>query len=133
VTADQYVKAVLAKHEVARGPNSPAERLGARVTEPLRSWSNRFLDNLRYTGSYAKETGVLGIADVDIFISLKSNTPGTLKELYQSLYSYAQRYGWSPRSPNDVTKSFQFLSVSDLNLSSSIIYEYYSKQLMIIR
>jgi hypothetical protein len=31
MTADQYVESVLAKYEVARGPASPAERLGAVV------------------------------------------------------------------------------------------------------
>jgi len=52
------------------------------------------------SGSYAKETGVRGISDVDVFISLKSDTSDTLKELYEKLLSLAQTNGWSPRRQN---------------------------------
>jgi hypothetical protein len=100
MTPDQYVQGVLAKYLVARGPSSPAERLGAAVAGPLRRWANQYLSELLYSGSYAKETGVHGVSDVDIFISLNSDTPGTLKDLYDNLYSFAANQGWSPRQQN---------------------------------
>jgi hypothetical protein len=100
VTADEYVRSVLRKYEVARGPTSPAEILGSTVAGPLRAWGNKFLRELKYSGSYAKATGVRGVADVDIFISLTSDTPETLKELYFSLYSLSTNQGWSPRQQN---------------------------------
>lgn len=100
MTADRYVESILAKYEVARGPTSPAERLGAVVAGPVRTWAGQQLNALQYSGSYAKETGVHGVSDVDVFISLKSDTTNTLKELYDSLYSLAQQQGWSPRQQN---------------------------------
>lgn len=100
MTADQYVESILAKYEVPRGPTSPAERLGSVVAGPLRTWAGQQLNALQYSGSYAKETGVHGVSDVDVFISLKSDTTNTLKEIYTSLYSLAQRQGWSPRQQN---------------------------------
>src|SRR3990172_1806458 len=100
MTPDQYVETVLAKYQVPRGPTSPAERLGSAVAGPLRTWANQYLNALQYSGSYAKETGVRGISDVDVFISLKSDTPGTLKEIYNSLYALAHQQGWSPRRQN---------------------------------
>src|SRR3990172_4992567 len=100
MTPDQYVETVLAKYQVPRGPTSPAERLGSAVAGLLRTWADQYLNALSYSGSYAKETGVRGISDVDLFISLKSDTPGTLKELYNSLYEFAQKQGWSPRLQN---------------------------------
>jgi hypothetical protein len=100
VTADQYVETVLAKYAVPRGPTSPAEQLGSTVAGPLGTWANQYLNELRYSGSYAKETGVRGVSDVDVFISLKSETPGTLKELYEQLFRFAQKQGWSPRRQN---------------------------------
>jgi hypothetical protein len=100
MTPDQYVEAVLAKYAVARGPASPAEQLGATVAGPLRTWAGQQLNALEYSGSYAKETGVRGISDVDIFISLKSDTTNTLKEIYNSLYQRAHKLGWSPRAQN---------------------------------
>jgi hypothetical protein len=100
VTADQYVETVLAKYVVPRGPTSPAEQLGATVAGPIRTWAGQQLNALQYSGSYAKETGVRGISDVDVFISLKSDTTQTLKELYEMLVSLAQQNGWSPRRQN---------------------------------
>ena len=100
MTPDQYVESILAKYAVPRGPTSAAERLGSAVAGPIRTWAGQQLNALEYSGSYAKETGVRGISDVDVFISLKSDTPGTLKELYNSLYALAQEKGWSPRAQN---------------------------------
>jgi hypothetical protein len=100
VTADQYVETVLAKYAVPRGPTSAAEMLGSTVARPLRTWAGQQLNELRYSGSYAKQTGVHGISDVDIFISLKSDTTNTLKEIYESIFSLAATRGWSPRRQN---------------------------------
>jgi hypothetical protein len=100
MTADQYVESILAKYQVPRGPTSPAEQLGAAVAAPLRTWAGQQLNALEYSGSYAKETGVHGVSDVDVFISLKSDTTNTLKELYDNLHSLAQKQGWSPRQQN---------------------------------
>ncbi len=100
MTPDQYVETVLAKYAVPRGPTSPAERLGTTVAGPLRTWAGQQLNDLQYSGSYAKETGVHGISDVDVFVSLKSDTTNTLKEIYESLFSLANTNGWSPRRQN---------------------------------
>jgi hypothetical protein len=100
MTPDQYVESVLAKYAVPRGSTSPAERLGATVAGPLRAWAGQQLDALQYSGSYAKETGVRGISDVDVFISLKSETTGTLQEIYEKLVSLARSNAWSPRRQN---------------------------------
>jgi hypothetical protein len=100
MTANQYIGSILAKYAVLRGPNSPAERLGAVVAGPVRVWAGQQLNALEYSGSYAKETGVRGISDVDVFISLKSDTTGSLKEIYYSLYELARAQGWSPRAQN---------------------------------
>jgi hypothetical protein len=100
MTGDEYVEQVLGRYAVLRGPTSPAERLGSIVAAPLRAWAGQQLNALSYSGSYAKETGVRGISDVDVFISLKSDTTNTLKEIYESLYSLALNQGWSPRQQN---------------------------------
>ncbi|SRR6266699_934056 len=100
MTPDQYVEWVLAKYQVPRGPTSPAEQLGGSVAGPLRAWAGQQLNALEYSGSYAKETGVRGISDVDIFISLKADTTNTLKEIFNSLFSLVQKQGWSPRQQN---------------------------------
>jgi hypothetical protein len=100
MTPDQYVESVLAKYQVPRGPTSPAERMGSAVAGSLRAWAGQQLNALEYSGSYAKETGVHGVSDVDVFISLKSDTTTTLREISDSLFSLAQKQGWSPRRQN---------------------------------
>jgi hypothetical protein len=100
MTANQYIVSILAKYAVFRGPNSPAERLGAVVAGPIRRWAGQQLNALKYSGSYAKHTAVRGISDVDLFISLRSNTVTSLKDIYYSLYELAQRQRWSPRAQN---------------------------------
>lgn len=100
MTPDQYVETILAKYAVPRGPTSPAEQLFATVEGPLRTWAGQQLNLLQYSGSYAKETGVRGTSDIDVFISLKSDTKQTLKELYEMLVSLARDKGWSPRLQN---------------------------------
>lgn len=97
MTPDEYVMSILNKYRVAHGPTSPAEALGGRVAGPLRRWAADWLAALSYSGSYAKGTGVGGVTDADLFISLKSGTPGTLGEIYESLYDFADRQRWQPR------------------------------------
>jgi hypothetical protein len=100
MTGDQYVDSILAKYTVLRGPTSLAKQLGSVIGGPIRTWAGQQLDALTYAGSYAKETGVRGISDVDVFISLKSDTTHTPKEIYNSLHGLAQQQGWSPRAQN---------------------------------
>jgi hypothetical protein len=100
MTPDQYVNTIITKYAVRRGLGSPAENFGAAVAGPLGRWAGGQLRALEYSGSYEKETGVTGISDVDVFISLKSDTNGSLKDLYFSLYSFAHNQGWSPRLQN---------------------------------
>jgi hypothetical protein len=100
LTADQYVESILTKYEVPRGASSPAERLGAAVAGPIRTWAGQQLNTLEYSGSYAKQTGVRGTSDVDVFISLKSDTTEKLKDIYAGLFGLARDQGWSPRMRN---------------------------------
>jgi hypothetical protein len=43
---------------------------------------------------------VHGVSDVDLFISLKSDTKQTLKELFDAVIQLAQNNSWSPRAQN---------------------------------
>lgn len=100
MTPDQYVESILEKYAVPRGQASPAERLGDAVVGPIRRWAGQQLNSLEYSGSYEKQTSVHGVSDVDIFISLKSDATGTLREIFFSLYGLALNQGWSPRVQN---------------------------------
>ena len=100
MTGDEYVELVLAKYAVATGPTSSAMVAANSIAPTLRTWAGVHLSELTVAGSYAKGTAVAGRTDVDLFISLRSETPGTLKELYDSLYLKAVGQAWFPRKQN---------------------------------
>lgn len=100
MTPDQYVAAVLEKYKVPTGPYSITETTANSLLPTLRSWAGYYLSNISYSGSYAKGTGVRGTTDIDLFISLQSAYPSTLKEMYDSLHNYALWQNWSPRRQN---------------------------------
>lgn len=100
MSPDQYVESVLTKYVVQTGPRSPAEQAANAVAPGIRSWAGQWLNELRYSGSYAKGTAIRIGTDVDLFISLASSVNGTLAELYEGLYSFAYNQGWQPRRQN---------------------------------
>lgn len=97
MTGDQYVTSILQKYAV----NSAAAKGAAEAVAPaIRTWAGMQLADLAYSGSFAKGTGNNLSTDVDLFISLKTDTRQTLKEIFESLFSQAQQQGWSPIRQN---------------------------------
>jgi hypothetical protein len=100
MTADEYVLWVISKYRLSTEPNSPAYQAGQQLYPIIKSWANKFLLGVSFSGSYAKGTGVKGSTDVDLFISLDPQTSGTLKEIYDNLYSYLTQNRYAPRRQN---------------------------------
>lgn len=98
--ANEYIRNVLKKYLIPVGPNSPAE-IGAQAMVPtITQWAGTCLLAIKYSGSYAKGTGVAGSTDVDLFISLHESTSGTLAELYNSLFNWLRERSYSVRKQN---------------------------------
>lgn len=78
-----YVDTVLARKK------APAISLYDQRINPIintvKDWAGNYLSSLKLSGSSAKGTAIVGVTDVDIFISLKSTTPESLKEIYEKL------------------------------------------------
>lgn len=100
MTGDEYIHSILKKYEVPRGPESAAEQAAGQVAPQIHRWAGEWLNSLSYSGSYAKQTAVHGITDVDLFIFLKPEMPGTLKKIYDELFTLAALHGWNPRRQN---------------------------------
>ena len=100
MTQDEYVLSIIAKYKLATGQGSPAYQAAQNLYPTIQRWANKYLIEITFSGSYAKGTGVRGSTDVDIFISLDPQTPGTLKELYDGLYSFLDSNRLSPRRQN---------------------------------
>jgi len=63
----------------------------------LEKWGNQYLVNASYSGSLAKGTGISASTDADIFLSLSSTTPGTLADMYSTLYNAVTAAGYTAR------------------------------------
>jgi hypothetical protein len=70
------------------------------IKSVLTEWAGTQLSSLKQSGSIAKGTAVHGIADFDIFISLKSDTTQTLKEVYNQLETFVTSKGYTTRRQN---------------------------------
>ncbi len=97
MTGDQYVEAILQKYAVNI---SSAKSAADNAATAIRRWAGSQLSSLEYSGSFAKGTANNISTDIDLFISLKSSTQETLKQLYESLFTCASNQGWSPVRQN---------------------------------
>lgn len=97
MSGDSYITSILNRYAVATGPFSPAVLTASALDPLLRIWAGAQLDSLSLSGSYAKGTAIRGQTDLDLFISLKTDTQETLKEVYESLFARASLLGWQPR------------------------------------
>lgn len=112
MTGDEYILSVLSRYRLSVGPASPAYKVAVQLYPIIRAWANRFLLEVMPSGSYAKGTGIKGSTDIDLFISLKSETTGTLKEIYESLFIWLNQRYLSPRRQNvSIGLSFHDISV----------------------
>jgi hypothetical protein len=98
MSADAYLRGLLAKYFVPTHPTAPLRIVAAEVIFPsLQSWAGRFLNDMRFSGSFAKGTANNCSNDLDVFISLEPSAPD-LKKIYESLFQHAQEQGWNPRA-----------------------------------
>jgi tRNA nucleotidyltransferase (CCA-adding enzyme) len=66
----------------------------------LKSWAGEYLSDITPSGSFAKGTANRSGTDIDIFVSLRSDTRETLKEVYDKLNDYLKGKGFAPRRQN---------------------------------
>lgn len=97
MTADQYLRNVLTQYQVdADAAKAVAQQHIAPVVE---QWAGAYLSGIELSGSVAKGTANAGANDMDLFIAMSSSTPGTLKEIYESLHDLAAAR-WTTRRQN---------------------------------
>ena len=100
MTGDKYLQQIISKHTLLIGRNSSTYKAAYKIWPVVEDWSNNYLTKITFSGSYAKGTAVKGGTDVDLFISLKSTVPNSLKEIYNSLYKRLDNYNYHPRKQN---------------------------------
>ena len=101
MTGNEYVLSIIKKYKV---PDSIDLNTQNFIINPLenfiKGWAGSFLNEIKLSGSRAKGTAVNLSSDLDLFISLNSDAPGTLKQIYESLYNEVKNHGISARKQN---------------------------------
>jgi len=100
MSADQYLQRILSREAVDTGPFSPVLAVQAALNPILRDWARDYLVSVSPSGSFAKGTANKSGTDIDLFISLSTTTPDTLREIYNSLFSRMQQAGYRPVRQN---------------------------------
>jgi len=95
-----YIEEIIKKHQ-PQEINDYAELFILRqIKDDIKNWAGNCLNGITYSGSYAKGTALDSTSDLDLFISLKSTTNNTLKEIYESLASKFKSKNYTLRYQN---------------------------------
>jgi hypothetical protein len=100
VSADTYLQNILTREAVDTGVYSPVRGVQATLEPRIREWAGNFLSSVSPSGSFAKGTANRSGTDIDLFISLSSDTTETLKDIYESLFKKMSQSGYSPKRQN---------------------------------
>jgi len=97
---EAYLAGILSREAVDTSSTSPVRAVAQTLAPALQTWGNGYLTAVRASGSFAKGTAIRSSTDIDLFLSLRVDTPGTLKEAYDTLFAQMQQRGYSPRRQN---------------------------------
>lgn len=97
---DSYLRNILAREAVDVSIFAPARSTLNTLDASIRFWANGYLSSIAPSGSFAKGTANRSGTDLDIFISLRSDAPGTLKEAFRTLKNRMVASGFIVREQN---------------------------------
>nr|WP_320146518.1 nucleotidyltransferase [uncultured Anaeromusa sp.] len=101
MTADEYLYSTISKYHIA---NVLDDATKSAVIDPLirviTEWGGNQITNIQLSGSRAKGTAISLSSDIDLFISLKSDTTNSLKEIFETLYDKLAYYNFKSRKQN---------------------------------
>ena len=96
LTADHYLQAILQREAVDTSLLSPVRGVEAILHPVIANWAGRALLSTTPSGSFAKETANQNGTHIDLFISLTSLSPDTMKEIYEKLFHKMLVAGYEP-------------------------------------
>lgn len=99
MTPDAYLNSVLARHHNATSVLQ-AQAVILTLQPHINVWGGSYLVGVNPSGSIAKGTAITGTSDVDLLVSIRSDTPGTLKGMYDTLFDRLTMAGYAPRKQN---------------------------------
>ena len=101
MNANTYIFSIIKKYSILEEERSRIlSSVRGSLFREIWKWNNQYIIRIIPSGSFSKGTVIKGSAvDIDLLISLKNQTPFTLKEAYESLYEYLC-HSYYPRKQN---------------------------------
>ena len=100
MNANTYLLSIIKKYSILEEERSRILSRVRALWKEIRKWNNQYIIRIIPSGSFSKGTVIKGSdVDIDLMISLKNQTPFTLKEAYESLYEYLC-HSYHPRKQN---------------------------------
>ncbi|RYE07396.1 MAG: nucleotidyltransferase [Hyphomicrobiales bacterium] len=100
MSGDDYLYKILAAQAVDTSANSPVRSVQATLAPLLRQWAGGQLLSVSPSGSFAKGTANRSGTDIDLFISLASDTTESLKDVHATLFNALTNAGYQPKRQN---------------------------------
>lgn len=100
MTGDDYLLNILIREAVDNGPASAVLRVRELLMPTFWEWAGQHLRLVQPSGSFAKGTANKSGTDIDLFISISENVPGTMRDIYNSLANIMDKKGYQPRKQN---------------------------------
>lgn len=100
VSADSYLQDILDREAVDTGVYSPVWNVYSQLAPVIREWAGNRLVSINPSGSFAKGTANHSGTDIDLFISLSTETSETLREIYNKLFNWMSTKGYAPKHQN---------------------------------
>jgi hypothetical protein len=100
MTPDQYALALLDKYTPPTGLKNKALLAPKYLRPLLDQFAPYHLHDIVLSGSFAKQTALAGNADLDLLLSLKPDTPGSMKQIFRNLFDFLADARLNPRPQN---------------------------------
>jgi tRNA nucleotidyltransferase (CCA-adding enzyme) len=97
-TVDQYAASTIEKYHVAADPESTSHRAADEVIPLIKQWGKQYLQDIKLSGAYAKNTAVSLSSDVDVLITLNPVPGKEIKNIFWSLFEYLSDHDLRPDS-----------------------------------
>lgn len=100
MNANSYLAGIIKKYSITEEERSRLQAKAKPLYREIHKWGNKHIVEIIQSGSLRKGTAVRGSkVDIDLFISLKNNTPCSLEQIYESLYNSLDN-SYFPRKQN---------------------------------
>jgi hypothetical protein len=97
VSPSDYLRDILQREAVITGLNAPLRELEGQVQGLCEAWAGRYLLEVYPSGAFEKGTANRSGTSIDFVVAVAPQTPFTIRQIYESLFSHLERLDLSPR------------------------------------